>query len=185
MKKENKPHVKKFVAVFLPLSLGLAITIFVTMVLFNVTDYGITIASFGATIFMILSKKDINKKAIFGSYFISTLLGFLFSKLSSITSLNVTLAVVSSILAMTLFDLQHPPAIGIAAAMVLNKFSFWIDVLVLIYVFFIIIMTLTLKEFMQNPTKILSFIEIEEEKIKWDIKKKETPEYLRLKETTE
>ena len=47
MMKMRKPKVNKSVAVTLSLALGLAIIVFVTMLLFNVTDFGITIVSKG------------------------------------------------------------------------------------------------------------------------------------------
>ncbi len=180
-----KIKIKKSVAVTLSLALGVAVIIFVAMLLLNVSDYGITIASFGATIFMILSKKDIPKKLIFGSYLAAGIAGFAFSNLSEITSLNVALAAVSSIIIMTVLGLQHPPAIGIAAALVLNKFQFWTDLLILAYIFFILGLTLFLKGFIQNPLKAIKFVEIEKDRIKWNFRKKEIPKYLQLKGSAE
>ena len=66
MKRKQKIKVKKSIAVALSLILGISITIFATMLLLNVTDYGITIASFGATLFMVLSSKKLEKKKIYG-----------------------------------------------------------------------------------------------------------------------
>lgn len=185
METRSRLKLNKSVAIGLSLVLGLAILLFVIMLLFNVTDYGITIASFGATIFMILSKKGAKKRTIFGSYFIAIILGFMFSALSDINSLNAGLAAISSIVLMTLLDLQHPPAVGISIAMVLNNFSFATDVIVLMCIFFIISVTMVLKAFLENPHKIMNFIsmiEIEEEKINWKFQKREVPRYLRLKE---
>ena len=182
MKTDKRIKVKKSIAVTLSLSLGLAIIIFVTMLLFNVTDYGITIASFGATVFMILSKKKLNKKVIFGSYLLATALGFMFSNLSDIKSLNATLAAVSSIVLMSFLELQHTPAIGMSVAMVLNKFSFWTDFVILFCIFFIIFITIMLKIFMEEPESILTFVNMDEEKIKWNFKEREIPEYFHLKE---
>ncbi len=148
MKRKRKIKVKKSIAVALSLILGISITIFVTMLLLNVTDYGITIA---------------------------TVIGVLFSKTSSLQALDVALAAVSSVIFMTVLNLQHPPAIGIAVSMVLNKFSIFTDIVVLLCLFFIISMTFLLKAFLNDPKKVINFIEIEEEKIKWNLKRKYKP----------
>jgi len=177
----RKPKVNKSIAVTLSLALGLAIIVFVTMLLFNVTDFGITIASFGATIFMLLSKNNLKKRTIFGSYVVATIIGFIFSNLSDMKSFNLALAAVSSILIMTFLNLQHAPAIGISIAMVLNKFSFWTDFIILFCIFFILAMTILLKIFLKDPTKVITFVDIEEEKIKWKFQKRDIPEYLKLK----
>ncbi len=175
MKRKRKIKVKKSIAVALSLILGISITIFVTMLLLNVTDYGITIASFGATLFMVLSSKKIEKRKIYGSYALATVIGVLFSKTSSLQALDVALAAVSSVIFMTVLNLQHPPAIGIAVSMVLNKFSIFTDIVVLLCLFFIISMTFLLKAFLNDPKKVINFIEIEEEKIKWNLKRKYKP----------
>ncbi len=183
MKTKRKIKVKKNIAVFLSLVLGISITVFVAMLLFNVTDYGITIASFGATLFMILSKKKLKKNKIYGSYAVATLIGVIFANLSGMQSLNLALAAVSSVIFMTLLNIQHPPAIGIAVSMVLNQFSIFTDIVVLLCLFFIISMTLILKLFLDNPNKVINFIEIEEEKIKWNLKRKYKPrkkKYIKL-----
>ncbi|MEM3374068.1 MAG: HPP family protein [Candidatus Woesearchaeota archaeon] len=184
MEVKQKLQINKTIAIALPLIFGLALIIFLTMLIFNVTDYGITIASFGASIFMILSHKSINKKMLYGSYIVGTFVGYLFSTLTTIKSLNVALAAISSILIMTLLDLQHAPAVGISAAIVLNKFSFWVDLLILIYIFFIFTLTWLLKLHITDPNKVLTYLpiaEIKEEKIKWNIREKTTPDYLKLK----
>ena len=175
MKKKRKIKVKKSIAVSLSLILGVSITIFVTMLLLNVTDFGITIASFGATLFMVLSRKDLKKRKIYGSYALATIIGVIFSKISGLQSLDVALAAVSSVIFMTVLNLQHAPAIGIAVSMVLNKFTIFTDVVVLLCLFFIISMTILLKMFLDDPNKVINFIEIEEEKIKWNLKKKYKP----------
>jgi hypothetical protein len=176
----KKLKVKKPVAVSLSLVLGMIIILFITMLLFNVSDYGITIASFGATIFMVLSKKKISHRMVFGSYLISTAFGFLFSRLSELTSLNVALAVICSIVVMTLLQLQHAPAIGMSIAIVLNKFNAWTDLMILFSIFLILGMTLFLKVSLTDPVKALRFIELDEERIKWKFKQKEIPQYLRM-----
>jgi len=181
----KKIKVKKPIVVSLSLVLGMAIIIFVTMLLFNVSDYGVTIASFGATIFMVLSKKKISHKAVFGSYLIAAAFGFVFSKLPFVTSLNVALAVICSILTMTLLELQHAPAIGISIAIVLNKFNVWTDVMILFCIFLILSMTLFLKLSLTDPVKALRFIELDEDRIKWKFKNKEVPQYLSLGQENE
>jgi CBS-domain-containing membrane protein len=176
-----KLRMKKNVAVTLSVILGMSIILFVTMLLFNVTDYGTTIASFGATIFMVLSQSKVSRKKIFGAYIVAALAGYMFSRFSEVTQLNAALAAIASIVLMTMFEFQHAPAIGIALSMVLNKFSFWIDVLVILCIFMILGMTITLKLFLQSPEKMIKFIELEEEKIKWNFRPRENPDYLDLK----
>jgi hypothetical protein len=180
MDKSSKTKIKKSFTIFFSIVLVLVTTIFATMYLFNLTDYGVTIASFGTTIFMILSKKGIKKRIIFGSYLIAVILGIVFSELSTVTTLNVALAAISSVILMTIFEFQHAPAIGISIAMVLNKYSFLTDFIVLLCIFIILIMAVILKIFLHNPSKIINFIEIEEEKIKWNFKERKVPEYLKL-----
>ncbi|MEM4397567.1 MAG: HPP family protein [Candidatus Woesearchaeota archaeon] len=184
MNLKEKKRINKKIAILIPLIFSIAIIVFLTMLIFNVTDYGITIASLGASIFMILSNKKINKKVIFGSYIISTVIGFLFSTLTSVKSLNLALAAVSSILIMTLFDMQHAPAIGMSVAIVLNKFSILTDFLILGYIFFIFSLTILLKLHISNPNALLNYLnigEVKEEKIKWNFKEKPVPEYLKIK----
>ena len=175
MKRKQKIKVKKSIAVALSLILGISITIFATMLLLNVTDYGITIASFGATLFMVLSSKKLEKKKIYGSYALATVIGVIFGKVYGLQSLNVALAAVSAVIFMTVLNLQHPPAIGIAVSMVLNKFTIFTDIVVLLCLFFIISMTILLKLFLDDPNRAINFIEIEEEKIKWNLKRKYKP----------
>lgn len=177
----KKPKLKKGIAVTLSVLLGLAILVFVVMLLFNVTDYGITIASFGATVFMILSRPNLSKKKVFGAYFVATTMGYLFSRLSLIKSADVALAAVSSVAIMTILEFQHAPAIGMSVAMVLNGFPLWVDVVVLLCIFAILGMTLLLKGFMEQPHKFINFIEIEEEKIKWNLKKRDVPDYVKIR----
>ena len=180
MIKMKKLRVKKPIAVSLSLVLGMTIIVFITMLLFNVSDYGMTIASFGATIFMVLSKKKINNKAVFGSYLTASVFGFMFSMTPFPISLNLALAVVCSILSMTLLEFQHGPAIGISIAMVLNKFNMWTDFMILFCIFLILGMTLFLKVSLTDPVKALKFIELDEDRIKWKFKNKEVPQYLSL-----
>ncbi|NTV23419.1 MAG: hypothetical protein HGA85_03525 [Nanoarchaeota archaeon] len=183
MEKKTKIKVKKPIAIGLALAIGLVTIIFVTMLIFNLTDFGITIASFVSTVFMILTKKKVSRKQIFGSYLLAGLLGFLFSNISEITSLNVAMAAVSSVLAMTLLGLQHPPAIGMSVALVLNKFSFVTDVFVLFCIIVILGLCILLREFVRDPNAVMKFVEIDEgEKIKWNIPEKEVPAYLQLKD---
>ena len=177
--KKKKLKIKKPVIVSLAVVLGIAIMIFITMLLFNVTDYGITIASFGATIFMIISKGKFSKRKIFGSYIIATAMGFAFSRASS-SLLNVALAAVTSVILMTFLEFQHAPAIGMSIAMVLNRFSFWTDAIVLVCIFLILSGTIVLKYVILNPKDVINFVEIEEEKIKWNFKNKELPEYFEI-----
>ncbi len=177
----KKPKIKKEIAVTLSVLLAITILVFVVMLLFNVTDYGITIASFGATVFMILSRPKLSKKKIFGAYFVSTLMGYVFVRFSISQSADVALAAVSSVVIMTILEFQHAPAIGMSVAMVLNRFPFWVDLVVLLCIFSIIGMTLLLKKFIQQPDKFINFIEIEEEKIKWNLKKRKSIEYINIR----
>jgi hypothetical protein len=148
-------------------TLGITTVIFVTMLLFNITDYGITIASFGATAFMVLSRNKISKRRIMASYFLATVVGFIFSKFPT-SSLNAALAAVTSFILMTLFSAQHAPALAMSVAVMLNKFSFWTDLLIVLCIFFIIFMAYILKAFWKHPERVLSFVQIESEKIRWD-----------------
>ena len=162
----TKKAIKK-IRNYLLLAFGFILTFFVTMLLFNVTDYGITIAAFGASIFMIISKPRISHKKIFGSYLIAIALGYVFSKIPTWTSFNVALTAISSIVAMSMLKFEHAPAIGIGVAMVLNKFSFWTDVIVALCLFFIIGMAILIKNFFSNPDRVLNYIKIENEKVNW------------------
>ncbi len=159
---------KKKVRLVLLVGIGLLITTFITMVLFNVSDYGITVASYGATVFMLLSKKNLKTKKIFGAYFIATMIGYLFSRLPTVTAFNVALASISSFIIMTVLSLQHAPALGIAVAMVLNKFSFVTDIIVLLCIFMILGIVYILKTYMNDPDKVNNFVRIETEKINWN-----------------
>ena len=180
VERKNRVRIKKSMAVGLSLSIGLAITFFVTVLLFNVTDYGITIASFGGSIFMILSKSSVDKRKIFGAYIVGSSMGYLFSILP-FTSISAALAAISSFALMTLLDFQHPPAIGISIALILNKFSLWTDIIVIGCIFFILSMVIILKIFMQSPERIINFIEIEEEKISFKFRPKEVPDYIKVR----
>ncbi len=159
---------KKLVTYFL-IIFGLAISVFVAMLLFNVSDYGITIASFGASVFMILSRNRLSKKKVFGAYIIAMLIGYGFSKLSQIASLNMALATIFSFAAMTLLEFQHAPALGLSMAIVLNKFPFWSDVIIVMCILFILTMAVVLRTVLQNPDKVLELLNLDERKIKWDI----------------
>jgi len=152
------------------------------MLLFNVTDYGITIASFGATIFMILSDHEIKLKKIFGSYLVATFLGYVFTLIDIKGSASI--AAIASIMVMTYLEFQHTPAIGMTVAMVLNKFPLKIDLIVLISIFVIVAITVILSKFIHTPDVILKHFNFKEEKIKWNMKNKEYsgPTYIRLQE---
>lgn len=179
----KKINLNKKIAFILPLIFTLSIIILITILIFNVTDYGITIASLAATIFMILSNKSIKKRVIYGSYIVSTFVGFLFSTLSENKALDLTLAVIASIIIMTLFDLQHAPAIGLSVSIVLNKFNLLIDIIILLYIFFIFGLTTLIKLHMSDPYKLISYLkifEVKEEKINWNLKEKPKPDYLKL-----
>ena len=160
-------RVKKPLIVTLSIILGFIFIVLLIGYLFNVSDYGIAFASFGATIFMILSSKRIEYKKIFGAYLIGVLIGFLFSKFS-IVFLNSALAVISSVVALTLLEFQHAPAIGMTISMVLNHFSLGTLIFVLLSIFTIIGITILLKSMVNDPEKIINFVDIEKEKIKWD-----------------
>ena len=146
----------------------LLISILATILLFNVTDYGITIASFAATVFMVISRKKINTKKIFGSYLLVALLGYIYSVLPTPKLFNVAAVTVSSVLFMILVGLQHAPAIGIAIALVLNNFTFWNNVIIMSCIFLILGISLLLRELLKNPDKISNFVKIETEKIHWN-----------------
>ena len=163
----TKKSIKK-IRNYLLLSFGFLLTFFVTMLLFNVTDYGITIAAFGASIFMIITKSRVSHKKIFGSYLVAIVLGYVFSKMPTWTSFNVALTAITSIVAMSMLKFEHAPAIGIGVAMVLNKFTFWTDVIVALCLFFIIGMVILIKNFFSDPDKLLNYIRIENEKINWN-----------------
>jgi CBS-domain-containing membrane protein len=180
-KMARKLKMKKPVVMGAALFLTLLISLFVTMLLLKITDYGITVASFGATIFMMLSKKKVRNKQIFGAYFVATVTGYLSSRISGHTTLNLALAAVSSIALMTVLEFQHTPAIGIAVAMVLNKFSFLVDFAVLLCILIIISLVLFLRIVMTSPEKISRFIEIEEDRIKWRFQQREARKYITLK----
>lgn len=164
----NKEKTYRKIAISLFLGLSLLILIFSVMLLFNVTDYGITIASFGASVFMVLSKKKISYRQIFGSYIIASIIGFIFSKLPISSLFAVATAVVSSVAVMTFLETQHTPAIGISIAMVLNKFSFWTDLIVVLSILTILGIAVMLKSFVKDPKKLLNFVKIETDKINWD-----------------
>lgn len=164
----NQQELKNKLVTYFLILFGFIISIFVTMLLFNVSDYGITIASFGASVFMILSRKNLSKKKIFGAYLLSTFIGFLFSRLSTLSSLNVALATITSFATMTFFDFQHAPALGLSMAMVMNKFSFWTDIIIVLCILFILAMTVVLKTVLQNPDKVLAMFNLDKRKIKWN-----------------
>ena len=163
----TKKAIKK-IRNYLILAFGFILTFFVTVLLFNVTDYGITIAAFAASIFMIITKKRVSHKKIFGSYLVAIALGYLFSQIPTWTSFNVALTAISSIVAMSMLKFEHAPAIGIGVATVLNQFSFWTDVIVALCLFFILGMAILIKNFFANPEKVLNFIKIENEKVDWN-----------------
>ncbi|MBT3720845.1 hypothetical protein HN789_04230 [archaeon] len=166
---KNQNELKRKLATYFLLAFGFVISGFVIMLLFNVSDYGITIASFGATIFMILSRSNLSKKKVYGSYMLAAAIGFLFSKITTIASLNLTLATVSSFVIMTLLEFQHAPALGLSMAMVLNKFPLMTDIIILCCILFIITMTIVLKVVLQKPEKVLAVFNLDRRKIKWDM----------------
>jgi hypothetical protein len=138
------------------------------MLLFNVSDYGITIASFGASVFMILSRKKLSKKKVFGAYLLSATIGYLFSRISSLLSLNVALATITSFAAMTFLEFQHAPALGLSMALVMNKFSIWTNIIILLCILFILGMAVVLKTVLQKPDKVLAMLNLDKRKIKWN-----------------
>ncbi|MFH2020383.1 MAG: HPP family protein [archaeon] len=163
-----KNKLKKLLATSLFFSICIALTLLVMMVLSIVTDYGITIASFGATIFMILSKKKLSRKKIFGAYMLAACIGSIGSVLPTMTSFSIALTGLVSFFAMSFFDLQHAPAVGFAISMVLNKFPFWTDILVSFCIFIIIGMALIVKFYLKDPDALFEIVHIEREKIKWN-----------------
>ena len=164
----DQKKVYRKIAITLFLVLGLLVVVFAAMLLFNVTDYGITIASFGATVMMILSKKKVENRKIIGAYIAASVIGFIMARVPGSVLFNVAVAGVASVIAMTVLEMQHAPAIGIAIAMVLNNFSFWTDVTIIFSILLIIGMAMILKSFIRNPERILNFVKIETEKINWD-----------------
>jgi len=179
---EKKLRIKKSVLVSFSLFVVLLISVFITMLLFKITDYGITIASFGATIFMALSKDKLKKKKIFGSYIVATFFGYMFSRFTEVATLNVALAAVSSVVLMTLFEFQHAPAIGISVALVLNKFSLLTDLIVLTCILILIALVITLRILIKSPEKVSKYIIIEEQKIKWNLQPRTSPKYLKVRQ---
>lgn len=164
----NERELKNKLVTYFLMLFGLAVSVFVIMLLFNVSDYGITIASFGASVFMILSRNNLSKKKVFGAYILSTLIGYLFSRLSSLASLNVALATISAFITMTFFDFQHAPALGISMAMVLNQFNIWKSLTIGFCILFILGMAVVLKTVLQKPDKVLAMLNLDKRKIKWN-----------------
>ena len=119
-------------------------------------------------------------RRVFGAYFVAVITGFIFSVMPMVKSFNVAFAAVISVVLMTVLEFQHPPAIGIAVATVLHRFTFWTDVIVVLCIFFILYITLLLKYILREPQRLMNFVEIEEEKIKWKFRSKEKPEYLKI-----
>jgi CBS-domain-containing membrane protein len=163
-----KTRTKKIIATVALLLLGFSIVFFVMMLLSIVTDYGITIASFGATVLMIFSRKTLQHRKIIGAYLLASIIGCIGSMLPTMASFNLALASILSFAVMTLLDVQHAPAIGLAISMALNKFSIWTDIIVAVCIFIIIGMALLLKAYLRDPDRFLKMVNIETEKINWN-----------------
>ena len=164
----KKKH-NKILKQILMIGFGITIFAFILALFFNVTDHGITIASFGATILMVLCSKKANHKKVFGSYLIATVVGFLFSKVPTPASLNIAFATLGSILVMDLVKFQHAPALGIAIAFVMNNFKFSSYLFLVISIFGLLSLAYVLKYFLRDPEKVWNFIEIENDKINWNL----------------
>ena len=107
-----------------------AVAIFVALLLLNIEQRPIMIASIGATAFIVFAMpKDITAKArnVLGGHLIGILCGSLcaiiphFSNLSSY--LVYSLAVGVAIFIMVVVDTEHPPAAGTALSVAIHGFS--------------------------------------------------------------
>jgi hypothetical protein len=163
-KKQNKIFKQLLIIGF-----GITSLSFILALFFNVTDYGITIASFCTTILMVLSSKKTNHKKIFGAYLIASVLGYVFSLIPIATSLNIAFVVLSSIFVMDFFSFQHVPALGMAISFVINNFKFSSYIFLFVSLFGLISLAFVLKYFLKDPETVWNFVEIENDKINWNL----------------
>ncbi|MFH0874708.1 MAG: HPP family protein [archaeon] len=158
----------------------LVASFFLLTILLDISDYGISLATIGASIYIIFSdNKNSSYKQLYGAYAIAVACGFaaLITKLPK--NIECVLAFLLTIFALFMLNIKHTPAVGFAVTAVLNQFKLPIMLLALACIFILFFIAKSAKNIITNPKKY--FIEIENQNIHFKIREKELPKYVCLK----
>ncbi|MBD3202934.1 hypothetical protein GF327_01460 [Candidatus Woesearchaeota archaeon] len=178
-KKDLFKYLKKFSPLIGLISFLILLSLFIISKLFSITDYGISIATIAASLYVIISEsKTGSLKTIFLSYVIAGTCAFI--AVYTGLSLNVECGIAALLTLFTIIslDMMHPPSIAISISFVLNQYNLPTITLILIVIFLLFVIAKTLMKIINNPDK---FYLIKKEKINFNFKKKEKSKYLLIK----
>jgi hypothetical protein len=167
----SRNNSKKPIKNIMLIGLGTSVSIIFGLLFYNLSNFGIALISVTISVLLILSKKRINLKKVYGAYAIAIMLGFLLSRLPFNVSINVVISLICAILLMDYASLQHAPALGIAISYVTNKVSFGTMFFISALIFMVFGLIYVLKIYLKNPKKLANIVEIEQEKVQWDFLK--------------
>jgi len=174
----NRKNLKGYMFLIAVLGLTLAISFFIIVTLFDITDYGISIAAIGASIYVIFSNRKVSYRMLFLAYVVAVASGSIAMLFDLPRNLGCTLAFLLSLFVLFFLNLRHTPAVGFAVSTVLHRFNLGTIFLVLGGIFLLFFIAKSVKNIIANPRRY--FIEIESPKIDFRFKKKSTPAYFMI-----
>ena len=155
------------------------ISLAIILLLFDLTDYGISFAAIGASIFMIYTQNDhsrkISNKNMFGAYLIAGLSAYICMIFAHDIKVVGALSLLLAIVTMLVLRVVHTPAIGLVLSFVLNKFTLKSIILVLLCIFALIFIAKAIKYVLQNPDRFHIKIYPYKVKFKFHRDKPQTP----------
>jgi hypothetical protein len=185
----NKAMTKmKSWSILIALLIGAFVASTVIMVLlFDLTDYGISFAAIGATIFMVFTTSgnshSIKIKTLFGAYGIAGCISYIAIAVGRGNKIIGALAILLAIGMMIMLKWVHAPAIGFVLSFILNQFRVSIIVAVLFCIFSLIIIAKAIKSLVMNPSRY--HIKIDSNKVEFKFKSKDNSRFMGLRKEYE
>jgi len=132
--------------------------IFIVLLFMDFIDEAAVVSSFGATAFIVFAlphSQASSFKKVIGGYSVGILVGFIFASLCSLIPdvdmvVFLALGIGISFFIMVLFDVEHPPAVGMTLGLILDGFNHKTVVIVFSGIALLLFLKTVLKKYMIN-----------------------------------
>jgi hypothetical protein len=139
------------------LTVAFVITLLIFLLLFNLSDFGVSFAAIAGTLFMIFTLKSKSEKItydkIFIGYAIASGCGFLSSVFGHENKVILAISLIMAIILMVLLDKVHTPAVAFVISFGLNQFSLFKIILILLCIYAITFIAKTVKFVLEHPER--------------------------------
>ena len=151
--------------------------------LFDISNFGISIASIAASMFLIYTKSSFGKlKNIIGGYGLGALSSILILKLNYSLEIQCAIAALITIFFMLIFKVAHASGVSMAISFVLENYNILTIIYITVGIYVLMFITLTHDKILQKRNILnINHIRNKDNKIKFNFQKREKAKVLFVK----